>query len=141
MTPKEELLGGEYGRIGVAFALGNSTVAYALIEATQSELLRSDDGGFSFKTVNRDNYKTIMHPNSRRIIMDKLNILVAPRTYTATISYGGETVSKSFEVKPDPRIKIDMDGLQENIALQRNLGDMLEKLWQLLKISEKRGKD
>jgi hypothetical protein len=34
-----------------------------------------------------------------------------------------------------------MDGLQENIALQRNLGDMLEKLWQLLKISEKRGKD
>lgn len=87
--------------------------------------------GTTHKGINRVawglDYKTIMHPNSRRVIMDKLNILVAPGTYTAKITYGGETVSKSFEVKPDPRIKIDMNGLQESIAFQRNLGDMLEK--------------
>lgn len=72
-------------------------------------------------------YKPILHPNSRRVRMDELNILVGPGTYTAKITYGGQTVSQPFEVKPDPRIKIDMKGLQESIAMQRTLGDMLEK--------------
>jgi hypothetical protein len=87
--------------------------------------------GNAHKGINRVawalDYKPIMHPNSRRVIMDKVNIEVGPGTYTATITYGGETVSKPFEVKPDPRMQVDMNGLKESLTLQRNLGDMLEK--------------
>ena len=53
-SAKEGLPEGELGRIGVAFAAGRSNIVYAMVEAKKSELLRSDDGGFSWKTVNKD---------------------------------------------------------------------------------------
>ena len=43
---------GELGRIGVAICRSHPEVVYALVEAEKSALLRSDDGGRSFKTVN-----------------------------------------------------------------------------------------
>ena len=44
---------GELGRIGLAIGEDDPRVVYALVEAKRSVLLRSDDGGLSFRTVNR----------------------------------------------------------------------------------------
>ena len=43
---------GELGRIGLTMARNDPRVVYALVEARQSALLRSDDGGVSWSTVN-----------------------------------------------------------------------------------------
>jgi photosystem II stability/assembly factor-like uncharacterized protein len=45
---------GELGRIGLAIAPSDPRIVYALVEAKKSVLLRSDDGGFSFRTVNKN---------------------------------------------------------------------------------------
>ncbi|WP_218081730.1 WD40/YVTN/BNR-like repeat-containing protein [Anthocerotibacter panamensis] len=51
LTPKEGLPEGELGRIGLAFAPSSPNIVYALVEAEKSALLRSEDGGATFKTV------------------------------------------------------------------------------------------
>ena len=51
----EGLPGGELGRIGLAFCRTRPEVLYALVEAKTNALLRSDDGGASFRTVNPSN--------------------------------------------------------------------------------------
>ena len=43
---------GPLGRIGVAICRSRPEVVYALVEAEKSALVRSDDGGRTFKTVN-----------------------------------------------------------------------------------------
>ncbi len=43
---------GDLGRIGLGFSRSNPEIAYALVEAEQNALLRSEDGGVSWKTVN-----------------------------------------------------------------------------------------
>jgi photosystem II stability/assembly factor-like uncharacterized protein len=43
---------GELGRIGLSMAGNNPDVVYALVEARRSSLLRSEDGGVSWHTVN-----------------------------------------------------------------------------------------
>lgn len=53
-TVKDGLPAGELGRIGIAVAKSDPRVVYALVEAEKSALLRSDDGGYRFKTVNSD---------------------------------------------------------------------------------------
>ncbi|MCP3915386.1 MAG: hypothetical protein GY711_07510 [bacterium] len=45
---------GDLGRIGLAISRSNPDVVYALVEAEQSALVRSDDGGRSFRTVNSE---------------------------------------------------------------------------------------
>ncbi len=45
---------GDLGRVGLAVCRSHPDVVYALVEAETSALLRSDDGGKSFKTVNTD---------------------------------------------------------------------------------------
>lgn len=50
----EGLPAGELGRIGVAFCAGHPEVAYAIVEAETSALLRSDDGGESWRAVNTE---------------------------------------------------------------------------------------
>lgn len=45
---------GELGRIGIAVAASDPRVVYALIEAKESALLRSDDGGYRWRTVNKE---------------------------------------------------------------------------------------
>ena len=52
LTPADGLPAGELGRTGLAFAQNKPQVVYALVEAQKSVLLRSEDGGFSWKTVN-----------------------------------------------------------------------------------------
>lgn len=52
LTDKDGLPKGELGRIGVAFSRSNPRVVYALVEANKSALLRSDDGGQTWRTVN-----------------------------------------------------------------------------------------
>jgi photosystem II stability/assembly factor-like uncharacterized protein len=49
---KDGLPRGTLGRIGLAFARSRPGVVYALVEAEKSALLRSDDGGTTWKTVN-----------------------------------------------------------------------------------------
>ena len=44
---------GELGRIGLAISQSSPDVIYALTEAKKSVLLRSDDGGFKFRTINK----------------------------------------------------------------------------------------
>ena len=46
------LPGGELGRIGLAIADSDPRIVYALVEAKKNVLLRSDDGGFKFRSVN-----------------------------------------------------------------------------------------
>lgn len=45
---------GELGRIGLALCHRQPQIVYALVEAEESALLRSEDGGESWRTVNRD---------------------------------------------------------------------------------------
>ncbi|MCI0471223.1 MAG: hypothetical protein L0Y73_06155, partial [Candidatus Aminicenantes bacterium] len=54
LTDKEGLPQGELGRIGIAFAVNKPGIVYALVEAKKSVLLRSEDGGFNWKTVNSE---------------------------------------------------------------------------------------
>ncbi len=51
-TDKAGLPEGELGRIGLAIAANRPSVVYALVEAKKSALLRSDDGGLTWATVN-----------------------------------------------------------------------------------------
>ncbi len=48
---EQGLPAGELGRIGVAVSRSNPDVVYALVEARRNALLRSDDGGGSWRTV------------------------------------------------------------------------------------------
>lgn len=52
LGPAEGLPEGELGRIGIAIAPSEPEVVYALVEAKKNALLRSDDGGRSFRVVN-----------------------------------------------------------------------------------------
>lgn len=45
---------GELGRIGLGLSRSHPEVVYAMVEAKKSALLRSDDGGRSFKAVNTE---------------------------------------------------------------------------------------
>ncbi|MEO2158616.1 MAG: hypothetical protein ABGX31_04685, partial [bacterium] len=51
ITEQDGFPSGELGRIGLAVSPSNSEVVYALVEATQSELLRSDNGGDTWATI------------------------------------------------------------------------------------------
>jgi len=53
LTSDDGLPKGELGRIGLAISQSSPNVIYALTEAKKSVLLRSDDGGFLFRTVNK----------------------------------------------------------------------------------------
>ncbi|HEY3280044.1 MAG TPA: hypothetical protein VGJ83_05990 [Gemmatimonadales bacterium] len=52
LQPEDGLPKGELGRVGIAFSRSSPNVVYALAEAGQSALLRSDDGGRTWKNVN-----------------------------------------------------------------------------------------
>ncbi|MDZ7292912.1 MAG: hypothetical protein ONB44_22390 [candidate division KSB1 bacterium] len=54
LTEEDGLPKGELGRIGIAFCHSYPQTIYALVEAEKSALLRSEDGGRTWKTVNDD---------------------------------------------------------------------------------------
>jgi len=53
-TESDGLPKGDLGRIGVAVARSDSRIVYALVEAAKSALLRSTDGGATWKPVNTE---------------------------------------------------------------------------------------
>lgn len=53
-TSDDGLPEGELGRVGLAIAPSQPDVVYALTEATRNQMLRSDDGGRTFETVNSE---------------------------------------------------------------------------------------
>ncbi|HYO78243.1 MAG TPA: hypothetical protein VE010_17415, partial [Thermoanaerobaculia bacterium] len=53
-TEEDGMPKGQLGRIGVAVARSSPNVVYALVEAEKSALLRSDDGGRKWTTVNSE---------------------------------------------------------------------------------------
>ena len=53
-SPADGLPKGELGRSGFAFAQSDPEIVYALIEAKKSKLLRSENGGESWRVVNDD---------------------------------------------------------------------------------------
>lgn len=54
LGPADGLPEGELGRIAIAIAPSDPRVVYALVEAKDSMLLRSNDGGYSFAPVNKE---------------------------------------------------------------------------------------
>ncbi len=52
ITSKDGLPEGELGKIGLAFAKNKPNIVYAMVEAKKSELMRSEDGGYTWKSVN-----------------------------------------------------------------------------------------
>jgi photosystem II stability/assembly factor-like uncharacterized protein len=54
MTEEDGMPKGDLGRIGLAFAPSDPRTVYALVEAKESALLRSTDGGASWKSINTD---------------------------------------------------------------------------------------
>jgi photosystem II stability/assembly factor-like uncharacterized protein len=54
LTEDDGLPKGDLGRIGIAISRSNPEIVYALVEAETSALLRSEDGGRTWKTVNDD---------------------------------------------------------------------------------------
>jgi photosystem II stability/assembly factor-like uncharacterized protein len=54
LTEDDGLPKGELGRMGIDIARSNPSIVYALIEAQKSALIRSDDGGRTWKAVNED---------------------------------------------------------------------------------------
>jgi hypothetical protein len=53
ITDADGLPKGDLGRIGLAISRSNPDVVYATVEASKSALVRSDDGGKSWQTVNQ----------------------------------------------------------------------------------------
>jgi photosystem II stability/assembly factor-like uncharacterized protein len=54
LTDKEGLPKGDLGRCGLAFSTNKPEIVYALVEAKRNALLRSEDGGFTWITVNSE---------------------------------------------------------------------------------------
>jgi len=54
LTEKNGLPAGDLGRCGLAFSASNPAIAYALVEAKKSVLLRSTDGGFNWQVANSE---------------------------------------------------------------------------------------
>ncbi len=54
LTAEDGLPKGELGRIGLAIAPSAPEIVYALVEAKKSAILRSEDGGRTWKTANDD---------------------------------------------------------------------------------------
>lgn len=52
LTHKDGLPEGELGRIGIAFSTNKPNIVYALVEAKDNVLMRSEDGGYNWKVVN-----------------------------------------------------------------------------------------
>lgn len=54
LTEEDGLPKGDLGRIGVAISRSNPEIVYALVEAQKSALIRSDDGGRTWRSVNEE---------------------------------------------------------------------------------------
>ena len=53
LTSKDGFPEGELGKVGLAIAPSRPNIVYALVEAKKSVILRSEDGGYKWKVVNK----------------------------------------------------------------------------------------
>ncbi|NIU63573.1 MAG: hypothetical protein GWN66_23925, partial [Pseudomonas stutzeri] len=51
LTPEDGLPEGELGRIGLAIAPSDPNIVYALIEAKENALYKSEDGGYTWRKI------------------------------------------------------------------------------------------
>ena len=134
-TTEDGMPSGDLGRIGLGMCRTEPNVVYALVEAENNVLLRSDDGGASFRTVNRNNsvanrpfyYADIrVDPNDP----DRVYNLASTVTYSID---GGESFSTliGWTVHPDHHAMwIDpndpehiVEGNDGGVAISRNHGE------------------
>ncbi len=106
LTSDDGLPEGELGRIGLAFSRSSPNVVYALVEATRSELLRSDDGGRSWEMVNDDRGIAVRPFYYGQLRVDPEN---ENRVYdVASVIRVSEDGGKTFEVMlPFARVHVD----------------------------------
>ncbi|MCP4728114.1 MAG: hypothetical protein GY863_23950, partial [bacterium] len=113
ITTEEGMPKDELGRIGIAIARSNPDVVYAVVESKKNVLLRSDDGGKSWETVNRSNMihgRPFYYTNLR---VDPLN---ENRLFSVqSLLWVSEDGGKNFEVMlPFARIHPDYHALWIN---------------------------
>lgn len=112
-TPEDGLPEGDLGRIGLAFAPGMPEIAYAMVEAKESAVLRSTDGGESWKAMSKG-------PNVSPRAFYYSDIFVDPanenRLYALqTVAQVSEDGGKSFRPWISPRqIHVDHHALWIN---------------------------
>ena len=80
---------GELGRIGVAISASDPQIVYALVEAEKSAMLRSSDGGRTFKTMN-----------------DKPNVNPRP-FYFCDLRVDPQTPNRVYNLEYNPRVSED----------------------------------
>ena len=104
---------GEIGRIGLAISESSPNVVYALTEAKKSVLLRSDDGGYSFTTVNK---KDGIAPRPFYFCDIRVDTLRPPTastactqssTYQTTAAVALRTLVGWDAAHPDPSLNVD----------------------------------
>jgi hypothetical protein len=58
-----------------------------------------------------------------------LGTSVLPGTYTAKLTAGGKTMTQTFTVKMDPRVKTPVAGLEKQFELSRKVCELMEQGW------------
>ncbi len=106
LTEKNGLPSGELGRCGLAFAPSRPEVAYALVEAKKSVVLRSTDGGLNWQVVNNtDNVHNRPFYYSRLWVNPRNeNLLYMLATQLSVSEDGGKTftpLTGSRQAHPD----------------------------------------
>ncbi len=97
---KDGLPEGELGKIGLAIAPGRPNVLYALVEAKKSVLLRSSNGGYKWKVVNK---KKGVNPRPfyfNRLMVNPVNEnIVYKIEFNLRVSEDGGKTFKSIQQK------------------------------------------
>ncbi|MFQ5346418.1 MAG: hypothetical protein ACE5ED_01055 [Rhodothalassiaceae bacterium] len=135
LTPEDGLPEGDLGRIGVAFAPSDPEIVYAMVEAGKSAVLRSEDGGETWKAV-------LSGPNVVPRAFYYADVMVDPenanRVYALqTVAQVSDDGGKSFRPWISPRqVHVDhhalwidphdgrhiVDGNDGGIAITRDRG-------------------
>lgn len=142
LTPeKNGIPKGELGRIGVAFGVNKPSIVYAIVEAKKSVILRSEDSGFNWKTVNsktnisdRPFYYSVLKVNPKNE-----NIVYAMQTALMVSEDGGKNFRSmvpfrrihsdhhTMWIHPDGEFMVE--GNDGGIAISRNRG----KNWRFIR--------
>ena len=111
MTEEDGMPKGDLGRIGLAFAPSDPRIVYALVEAKKSALLRSTDGGATWKSVNTDPDVSPRPFYFGQIAVDPGDPDRAlPPGHRLTVSDdAGKTFAELGRARPPPRLSRPLD--------------------------------
>ncbi len=110
-TVADGLPAGELGRIGLAVSASDPSVVYALVEAKESALLRSTDGGYGWTTVNKE-----------------LNVSTRP-FYYADIRVDPENADRLYRLASFVDVSIDGGKTFQNLIGLQHLHPDNHALW------------